>query len=47
MNKELLNEIEESLLNEVNVENEIELEVVELEDKIVPRNWDIYALVYA
>jgi len=30
---------------EVEVEKDIDLEIIELEDKIAPRNWDVYALI--
>lgn len=30
---------------EVEVEKDIDLEIIELEDKIAPRNWDVYALL--
>ncbi len=27
------------------VSNDLELEIIELEDKIAPRNWSVYALI--
>jgi len=29
------------------VEKELDLEIVELEEKTIPRNWHVYALVYS
>lgn len=29
--------------NKIQKESEVELEIIELEDKIAPRNWDVYA----
>lgn len=29
------------------VSDELELEIIELEDKIAPRNWNVYALLKA
>ncbi|WP_286161405.1 hypothetical protein [Clostridium sp. KNHs214] len=30
---------------EIEIENDINLEIIELEDKIAPRNWDVYAML--
>lgn len=31
--------------NNGEMENDIDLEIIELEDKIAPRNWDVYAIL--
>ncbi len=30
---------------EVEVEKDIDLEIIELEDKVAPRNWNVYAML--
>jgi hypothetical protein len=30
---------------EVEVEQDIDLEIIELEDKVAPRNWNVYAML--
>ena len=43
-------EKEKDLLNMDNSENEfsnnLNLEIIELEDKVAPRNWNVYAILY-
>jgi hypothetical protein len=42
MEKNIKNENEQPKLEN---ENEINLEIIELEDKVAPRNWNAYAVI--